>query len=285
LKDTSGTAAASCRIWRWRTVAISRENLLNLTKTVLALALPAIAVFAQAHQAGTTKAARAKAPMPTTLKFLTPTDIDPALVLPPPAKDGSDAQQKEMAEVKNLIHARSKERYAQAVWDARHEDSTPFAAAIGSDFDLAKLPATAKLLKDVLNDQTVLTSKAKDFFKRKFPVAAAMPGDSYGEWTCDAEDRKPSARPLRSYPSGHATMAYTFGVVLADLIPAKSQVILARSASYAYSREVCGDHYHSDVEAGHVLGTAIGILLLHNTVLKPEIEAAKAELRAAHLAN
>jgi acid phosphatase (class A) len=258
---------------------------LNLKNTVLALALPAIAVFAQAHQTGSAMGARAKAPMPTTLKFLTTTDIDPALVFPPPAKDGSDVQQKEMAEVNNLIHARSKERYAQAVWDARHEDPTPFAAAIGPDFDLAKLPATAKLLKDVLNDQTVLTSKAKDFFKRKFPVAAAMPGDSYGEWTCDAEDRKPSARPLRSYPSGHATMAYTFGVVLAALIPEKSQVILARSESYAYSREVCGDHYHSDVEAGHVLGTAIGILLLHNTAIKPEIEASKTELRAAHLAN
>ena len=188
-----------------------------------------------------------------------------------------------MAEVKRLIYSRSKERYTEAVWDSRHEDPTPFAAVIGPGFNLVKLPATARLLADVSNDQNVATSLAKDFFKRKFPVTAEMPGD-YGEWTCDAEDRKPASRPLRSYPSGHATMAYTFGVVLSALIPEKSQAILSRSATYAYSREVCGDHYHSDVEAGHVLGTTLGVLLLHNERLKPEIDAAKAELKSAGIA-
>jgi acid phosphatase (class A) len=221
--------------------------------------------------------------MPAKLRFLTPNDLEPIRILPPPPEDGSDAQKKEIAEVRGLIETRSKERYIRAVWDAQHEDPTSFAAVIGPDFDLMKLPATAKLLEDILNDQTIVTSSAKDFFKRKFPVAAAMPGDSYRQWTCDADDRKPSARPLRSYPSGHATMGYTFGVVLAALIPEKSQAILARAADYAYSREVCGDHYHSDVEAGHVLGTAIGIALLNNAALRPEIEASRAELRAAHL--
>jgi acid phosphatase (class A) len=228
---------------------------LKTSAFALAITLPAIAIIAEPHDATVATVVSAKAPRPAKLKFLTETEIDPSRLLPPPAKDGSIVQQKEMAEVKNLIHTRSKERYAEATWDARHEDPTPFAAVIGSNFDLTKLPATAKLLEDVLNDQTVATSEAKDFFKRKFPAAAAQPGDSYREWTCDAADRRPSALPLRSYPSGHATMAYTFGVVLAALIPEKSQAILARSASYAYSREICGDHYHSDVEADHVLGT------------------------------
>jgi acid phosphatase (class A) len=258
---------------------------LSLKKTAFALSitLPAITIIAQPHSATVAAVVTAKAPSPARLKFLAATEIDPSRLLPPPAKDGSVVQQKEMAEVKNLIHTRSKERYTEAVWDARHEDPTPFAAVIGSDFDLTKLPATAKLLEDVLHDQTVATSEAKDFFKRKFPVAAEEPGESYREWTCDAADRKPSALPLRSYPSGHATMAYTLGIVLAALIPEKSQAILARSASYAYSREICGDHYHSDVEAGHVLGTTLGVLLLNNSILKPELQASKAELRAAQI--
>ena len=258
---------------------------LKYTVLAFAIALPAIAILAQSPHAklAAVASASAKPPMPTKLKFLNPADIDPAQLLPAPAKDGSDVQQTEMSAVKNLIHTRSKERYAEATWDARHEDPTPFAAVIGSNFDLTKLPATAKLLKDVLNDQTVVTSEAKDFFKRRFPVAAEQPGESYREWTCDAADRKPSALPLRSYPSGHATMAYTFGVVLAALIPEKSQAILARSASYAYSREICGDHYHSDVEAGHVLGTTLGVLLLNSPNMRSEIQASKAELRAAQI--
>lgn len=223
----------------------------------------------------------AKPPMPAKFRYLDPADVNPGKLLPPPPKDGSEMQQQEMNEVKHLIQTRTKERFDQAHWDASHEDPTPWQTVIGAGFDLKKLPATAKLLADVLNDQTVATSMAKDYFKRKFPVAAAMPGDSYTQWTCDDADRKPESRPLRSYPSGHATMGYTFGVVLASLIPEKAQLILARSADYAYSREVCGDHYHSDVEAGHVLGTAIGTLSLHNEVLKPEIEAARQELRRA----
>jgi acid phosphatase (class A) len=106
---------------------------------------------------------------------------------------------------------------------------------------------------------------------------------SYREWTCDNDDRKPQSRPLRSYPSGHATLAFSVGVVLADLMPEKSQAILARAADYAYSREVCGDHYHSDVDASRALGTAVGIMLLESEAAKPQIEAARTELRAAHL--
>jgi acid phosphatase (class A) len=222
----------------------------------------------------------AKPHIPKTLKFLNPADVNPSQLLPPPPKDGSVEQQREMAEVKRIIQTRSKERHDQAIWDARHEDPTPFAAVIGPNFDLAKFPATAKLLADLQSDSDVAAGMAKEYFKRKFPVTAEMPAD-YGQWTCDEADRKPDTRPLRSYPSGHTTLGYTFGVVLAGLIPEKSQDLLSRSASYAYSREVCGDHYHSDVEAGHVLGTALGVLFLHNEKLKPELEAAKAELKSA----
>ena len=171
----------------------------------------------------------------------------------------------------------------KAKWDAEHEDLSPFFATLGSDFDLQKLPATAKLLTGVLNDQGIAASTAKDYFHRKFPVTAEMPASGYNDWTCDAGDHKPDSRPLRSYPSGHATLGYSVGIVLAALIPEKSQAILIRAADYAYSREVCGDHYHSDVEASHALGNAVGILLLHNPGLQPQIEAAKAELRAAGL--
>jgi acid phosphatase (class A) len=221
---------------------------------------------------------------PKTLVYLTPEQIDPSRLLVPPPKDGSPSQQEEMAAVKRLIHSRTAERYAQATWDAEHEDASPFAVTIGPAFDLAKLPATAKLLESVLHDQAIAASTAKDYFHRKFPVTAEMPA-SYREWTCDAADRKPDSRPLRSYPSGHATLGYSVGVVLAALIPEKSQAILLRAADYAYSREVCGDHYHSDVEASRALGTALGVMLLGNAALKPQLDAAKAELRSAHLTN
>ncbi|HTF71966.1 MAG TPA: hypothetical protein VK638_55795, partial [Edaphobacter sp.] len=69
---------------------------MNLTNTGLALAFSAIAAFGQNSQTGAATAT--KPPMPTKLKFLTPAEIDPSRLLPPPAKDGSSAQQREMAE-------------------------------------------------------------------------------------------------------------------------------------------------------------------------------------------
>jgi acid phosphatase (class A) len=218
------------------------------------------------------------------LQILTPAEIDPGRLLPPPPPDGSPSQKMELAEVERLVRSRTPERFAQAKWDNDHEDASAFFAAIGPDFNLDKLPATAKLLALVLNDQSVVASASKVYFHRQFPVAAAgAAAGSWRDWSCDDDVKKPADRPLRSYPSGHATMGYSLGIVLAALLPEKSQTILARAADYAYSREVCGDHYHADVEASHALGSAVGILLLNNPVLKPQIEASKAELRAARL--
>jgi acid phosphatase (class A) len=248
---------------------------MNLRSVVLGFALLGGPAFSQSEATTATPAKK-------TLKVLTQAEIDPGRLLPPPPEDGSDNQRKELAEVRRLVKARSPERYAQAKWDNEHEDATAFAAAIGPGFDLNKLPATASLLAIVLNDQSVAASTAKEFFHRKFPVAAdPSAAASYKQWTCDADVKKPADRPLRSYPSGHATLGYSLGIVLAALIPDKSQAILARAADYAYSREICADHYHSDVEASHALGSAIGITLLKNATLRPQIEAARAELVAA----
>jgi acid phosphatase (class A) len=229
-------------------------------------------------------AAYAQSPVKT-LKVLTPQEIDPGRILPPPPADGSENQRKELADVRHLVQTRSAQRFAQAKWDNEHEDPTAFAVTIGPEFNLKNLPQTAKLLDLVMNDQSIAASKAKEFFHRKFPVAVDTTGIDYHLWSCDDDVKKPADRPLRSYPSGHSTMGFSVGIVLAHLMPEKAQAILARAADYAYSREICGDHYHADVEASHALGTAIGIELLNNPKLKPLIEAAKAELRSAHLAD
>jgi acid phosphatase (class A) len=247
----------------------------KLHTALFVFVLPAAAALAQtAPTASPTKK----------LKILAPAETDPSRLLPPPPADGSLSQRKELDEVERVVKTRTPQRFAQAKWDNEHEDATAFAATIGPSFDLEKLPATAKLLALVLNDQSVVASAAKVFFHRAAPVAAAgAAAGSYQDWSCDQDVKKPADRPLRSYPSGHATMGYSLAIVLSALMPEKSQAIQARAADYAYSREVCGDHYHSDVEASHALGNALGIMLLDSAALKPQIEASKAELRAAHL--
>lgn len=219
------------------------------------------------------------------LEVLTPEQIDPSRILPPPPKDGSDAQMLDLEAWRRVVEDRTPERYAQARWDNDHEDISAFYAVLGPKFDLKKLPATAKLISEVDNDQAIAASAAKVYFHQRFPVASSPLLGDYHVYSCDADVRKPEDRPYRSYPSGHATMGYTFAIVLSALVPNKSQEILTRAEDFAYSRIVCGDHYRMDTEASHALGSALGMMFLNSPALQPQIEAVKNELLEAGVAS
>src|SRR5579863_1599837 len=112
-------------------------------RTAVLMLASTLAVYAQPAHA------------PKKLKVLTAAEIDPSRLLPPPPADGSDTQKQELADLKRLLAARTPERFAQAKWDDEHEDSTIFASVLGPAFDLNTLPATAKLLAEVENDQSI----------------------------------------------------------------------------------------------------------------------------------
>ena len=194
-----------------------------------------------------------------------------------PPKDGSDLQKAELAEVQRVYKSRSAERHAQAEWDDKHEDINIFAATLGPQVDLARLPATADLLRAVQIEQGIVINMGKRTFLRNRP------------WAIDpsivACDYKPGAAPQTSYPSGHAGLGYSLGFILAQLMPERAQPILARAQEYAYSRVVCGAHYPSDIEASHVLATQTVMMMMQDSRFAERFQAAKAELRAARLAD
>ena len=61
------------------------------------------------------------------------------------------------------------------------------------------------------------------------------------------------------------------------LIARESQCppILDRASEYAYSRVVCGAHYASDIEASHVLGTELAMLMLQNPRFAADFDASR----------
>ena len=239
------------------------------------ITLAILALFAAAFLAPTFAADPATPARHKVLWIVTPQQVDPARLLPPPYKDGSELQKADLAEVERIYHSRSPERRAQAEWDDKHESIELFNTVLGPKFDLVKLPLTAKLMDEVDNDQAVTANIAKRYFQRNRP------------WAIDpslvACDYKPNAAPLTSYPSGHAMLGYSTGFILAALMPGKAQAILARAQDYAYSRVVCGAHYPSDIEASHVLGTELAMLMLENPAFHTQFLAARDELRAVGL--
>ena len=244
-----------------------RGHITVLAVTALLMGCAAGGALAQA-QAGAKKAQAVS-------KFLKPGDLDPALVLPPPPADDAPAAVEGRAELHRIAAtARTPERLAQAKHDDEVEDVRSIADVLGPAFDLGRFPATQRLFADLRTEDSLAAKDAKAYFKRERPFL----NDRELDVCDDAHDKK------NSYPSGHATMGYASAAVLAQLMPGNAQVILARASDYAESRLICGVHYRSDLEAGHVLGTALVAKLMTKPEFVGELEAARAELTAAHIA-
>jgi acid phosphatase (class A) len=242
-----------------------------LLATVLAFAVQGGLASAQPAPSAATAASRPK----HVLIILDARAFAPGLVLAPPPPEGSYAQKAELAALHQIQTARTPARLEQARQDGDHEDVFILSAAIGPAFDLNALPATRRALETVANDQAILAKTAKDYFQRLRPYAA--------DPTLEACEHS-TTKPLTSYPSGHATLGYSLAYVLTALLPQKADAIRARAEDYAFSRMVCGVHYRSDVEAGRVLGTWVGKAMLESPAFQPQLEAARAELKAAGLA-
>ena len=215
----------------------------------------------------------AAAPEQSRPLLLTPTNFDPALLLPPPPADDSLAGREELAELHRIDRTRIDADVEQAKHDDHVKDVTIFADAVGAGFDLARLPATAVLFRTVRVEEKAAADRAKDHFRRKRPWIVDPSLHS-----CFTDDE-----PQSSYPSGHATMGYAMGAVLARLIPSRAPAIMARAAGYARSRLVCEVHFPADVIAGQAYGMVVAERLMQMPAFRAQYDAAAAELSAAHL--
>jgi acid phosphatase (class A) len=209
--------------------------------------------------------------------FIKPSALfDPQNYLPPPPAAGSPRAQAELAELKRYQAEATPAERAAAATDDGHEDGSIFGVALGPSWDLSKLPATDKMVREIISSEGPFSNIAKKEFHRDRP------------WLVDAAiqtcvPHKPS-EDHASYPSGHATVGYGMGVVLANLMPSHAQAILGRSAQFAENRMVCGFHFRSDIVAGQQLGTVLAIRLMQNPQFQNDMAAARTELQAAHLA-
>jgi acid phosphatase (class A) len=205
--------------------------------------------------------------------MLDPAAVDASRLLPPPPVAGSVDNKAEFQELRDIAKRSTPEMIAAAARDAKNETPTLFNDVVG--FDIAAKPQTNKLLTLVAEEEEADSKQAKDYFHRDRPYASDP-----SLKTCTPV--KPG-KAANSYPSGHATLAFSMGIVLASLIPAKSQAILARASEYTENRLVCGVHFRSDIVAGQEFGTILALRLMQNPQFQAQMDAARAELRAALL--
>ena len=83
-----------------------------------------------------------------------------------------------------------------------------------------------------------------------------------------------------SYPSGHATLGWLWGSILAEIAPEFADQLIARAIAFGDSRIVCGFHYPSDVAAGRLAAAALLDRLHADAGFQKDLAVAKKELTA-----
>lgn len=236
-----------------------------LFRKQLALLYLLIIGFTQASYAGE------KTALPI---YLDNSFLSPALLMPSPPSPNSEELQNEIIVIKSSMAKLNEAQQKLAIEDAKNLSVTFFADTL-QGFDVDKLPHTKMLFELVKHNSEYAGNIFKNHFARSRPyqvdqeIKPCVAAPTYSYW--------------RSYPSGHTTLGFAMGVVMAHLIPEQAPQIMQRANLYGQNRINCGAHFPSDVSAGQVLGTLVAKELLKHPEFLALLQVTKQELIAAGL--
>ncbi|NJA07481.1 phosphatase PAP2 family protein [Methylococcaceae bacterium WWC4] len=195
-------------------------------------------------------------------------------LLPPPPADGSASFALDLIYAQKSFALRNTPAWALAIQDADlsfPNAASAYACALGVPVDEQHAPRLVKLLKKVKQDAGAATGAAKDRYKRPRPF---MVNDAQ---FCTPDDRA-RLEAGGSYPSGHNAIGMAWGLILAELVPARADAILARAQAFGLSRVVCNVHWYSDTVWGRYLGAYTVAKLHADRHFQDDLSQAKDEL-------
>lgn len=164
---------------------------------------------------------------------------DSLQLVPPPPQDGSAALANDEAVAKAMLQLRGTPRWDLATRDAALGFPAAvghFSCALGVQIDQATTPHLLRLLERSLRDASTSTSAAKGRYQRPRPFMRN------NQPMCTPADDD-SLRKNGSYPSGHTAIGWSWGLILAELAPARRDALLvaaAPSATAAWSATCTG---------------------------------------------
>jgi acid phosphatase (class A) len=189
--------------------------------------------------------------------------------------DGTPEMAADQAAFKKTRTLQNSARWSLAIADVSKKPSDvagDFSCAVGTKLDAATAPHLIALIARMQKDASGVSGPAKGKYKRTRPFV--------GNDAPICEERT-AENPNDSYPSGHTTMIWSVGLMLAHIAPDRAGPILARTRAYGESRVVCGVHWASDVEAGRLAGGITFQALEADSAFQADMEAARKELADA----
>lgn len=200
-------------------------------------------------------------------------------VLPAPPAAGSGAEADDRRAFAATRALEGSPRWAMAQSDVEQTPEAAFldfACSLGVILDDGSAPTLQKILDRLRADARQFVDPPKDKWARPRPYLG-QPGNICVEKT---EALAKSA----SYPSGHSTLSWAWGLILAELAPDRATEVLMRARAYGESRVVCGVHNPSDIEAGRTGASALVATLHGDAAFRADMELARAELAAVRAA-
>jgi acid phosphatase (class A) len=201
---------------------------------------------------------------------------DTTAVLPPPPAPGTGVDADDHAAFRSSRALKYTPRWSMAIGDVEQTPEAAFldfACALGVTLDDGSAPTLSNMFSRIRVDARGVVDPPKDHYARHRPYL-----DQEGDICVE---KTPSLAASASYPSGHSTLSWAWGLILAELAPDRATEILARARAYAESRVVCGVHYPSDIEAGRANGSILVAALHASSDFRADMEKARAELAAA----
>lgn len=227
--------------------------------------------------------AKEKAPSDSVPKgYLVADEVPSGLkLLAAPPVAGSAAYSADEEEYRSTRKLRGTIRWNMAVQDADlsvPDASSRFACTLGVPLSPQTAPQLYDLLLRVEIDARAATVQAKNYYQRVRPFII----NHQSSCTPAAE---PHLRKTGSYPSAHATIGWTWALVLAEVDPQQAENLLAHGLAFGQSRVICGAHWQSDVMAGRILASAVVAGLHAKSAFRHQVEAARNELAALRAQN
>ncbi len=149
-----------------------------------------------------------------------------------------------------------------------------FACALDKSITQSDTPRLYLLMQRTMVDAGMATYRAKDHYKRERPFV------HYKESTCMPSDEA-ALRNDGSYPSGHTSIGWTWGLILVELAPERADALLARARSFGESRLVCNAHWQSDIVAGRTVAAGAVARLHADETFLADLAAARTEIQRA----
>lgn len=209
--------------------------------------------------------------------FLTPeTTPDAAAIIAPAPREGELRNDADWAMFRATRLLEGSDRWALAISDDNYRPAAllaAFSCAVGVQLSPENSPALADILARTTVDAGLAAAGAKDVYKRTRPFLH-NPGN-----ICIA--RSAGLDASYDYPSGHGSLGWTAGLVIASLAPDRSTPILARARAFGESRIVCGLHNASAIDAARTNAASVFAALQGSPEYQAAITTARSEIAAA----